>query len=409
MVPVVLVAVFLWPALMAVAPVMAQSAAGSDADVKTGETPSPGETGLSPHKAQISHARGFSIEYRGACKKVDVLTPFRNARETFSYLLVPRGQKPPADIPRGNMVVEVPVRRLVLSSSGCTALLPLLNVEESLVGYSGTHLVTTPRILEMIRRGKVEEVGAGGDGMARQLNLERLFALLPDLVVVHGTGIPEFDHHPKLIEAGFKTAVFSSHMESTPLGRIEWIKFLAAFFNKEAEAAGIFDEIVQKYESMAEKARGVSRRPTVFYGMTYQSTWYTPGGGSYMAHFIKDAGGDYVWSDDRTTGSMPVALEAILERAREADIWLDPGLCESLDELAALDDRYSLFRAFQTGRVYNNNARIGPGGGNDYWEGGMARPDLVLADLISIFHPELVPGHERIWYRKLPRSEGEKP
>jgi iron complex transport system substrate-binding protein len=403
------VVVFLWPTLIAVPAAMAQTAAGTDAMVKAEETASSGEGYLFPHRARITHARGFTLKYQGGFKQLDVLTPWRGARETFSYLLVPRGQKPPEDIPRGATVVEVPVRRIVLSSTACAALLPMLHVEDTLVGFSGAHLVNSPRILELIRQGRVEEVGAGGDGMARQLNMERLFALQPDLVVVHGTGIPEFDHHPKLMEAGFKTAVYSNYMESTPLGRTEWIKFLAAFFNKEAEAGRIFDEIVQKYETMSQKARNVDRRPTVFYGMTYQSAWYTPAGGSYMARFIRDAGGDYVWSDDRTTGSMPVAMEVLLERAREADIWLDPGLCTSLDELAASDERYALFRAFQTGRVYNNNARTGPGGGNDYWEGGMARPDLVLADLISIFHPELVPGHERIWYRKLSRNDGGKP
>jgi len=63
-----------------------------------------------------------------------------------------------------------------------------------------------------------------------------------------------------------------------------------------------------------------------------------------------------------------------------------------------------VFRAFRTGRVYNNNAKIDAGGGNDVWETGVAHPDQVLADLISIMHPELLPSHPRTWYWQLPEK-----
>ena len=97
-----------------------------------------------------------------------------------------------------------------------------------------------------------------------------------------------------------------------------------------------------------------------------------------------------------------MAIEAVVERAREAEYWINTGLARSLAELRGVDDRFRLFTSFRTGRVYNNDARVNPKGGNDFWETGAARPDLVLADLISIFHPELVPDHRRIWYRQLP-------
>ena len=67
-----------------------------------------------------------------------------------------------------------------------------------------------------------------------------------------------------------------------------------------------------------------------------------------------------------------------------------------------MDARFALFLAVRTGRVYNNNAKVNAAGGNDYWETGVARPDLVLADLISVIHPELEPHHQRIWYQQLP-------
>ena len=129
-----------------------------------------------------------------------------------------------------------------------------------------------------------------------------------------------------------------------------------------------------------------------------------PGGKSYVAEAFRDAGAQYLWEDDGSTGSMPLHIEAVLERAGDADIWIDPTNVASMEELAAEDERYTIFRAFRSGRVFKNDARIGPGGGNDIWEGGVAYPERVLADLISIIHPDLLPDHRRIWYRQLPEK-----
>ena len=97
-------------------------------------------------------------------------------------------------------------------------------------------------------------------------------------------------------------------------------------------------------------------------------------------------------------------IESVLARAKDADYWINPGGCHSREELAAVDERYSVFRAFRTGNVFNNNAKMTAAGGNDIWEGGIANPDMVLADLVSIFHPELLPDHRRTWYWQLPEK-----
>lgn len=67
----------------------------------------------------------------------------------------------------------------------------------------------------------------------------------------------------------------------------------------------------------------------------------------------------------------------------------------------AEDNRYANFAAVKTGNVYNNNARINNSGGNDYWESGTSNPDIVLSDLIKILHPEILPNHQLVYYRKL--------
>lgn len=356
----------------------------------------------------IRYAKGFTLEYHDSYKLLRVLTPWREAPVTFTYMLVPRGRKAPPALP-GAVVIETPVERIAVTTTTALPFFAMLGVAGKLVGFSGCHRINTPEIAEMFKRHEIAEIGIGDGGMATKLNLERLYVLQPDLVMVYGTGIADFDHHPKLIEAGFRTVVYSNHMEPTPLGRAEWLKFVAAFFDKEREAARLFDGIARSYEGQAERAKEVGRRPTVLHGMAYQGIWYMAGGDGYMARFYADAGADYLWRDDPSRGSMPLTMEAVMERARDAEYWVDLGVCRSLTELRAADDRYRLIQAFRTGRVFNNNAKVGPGGGNDFWETGVARPDLVLADLISVFHPELAPTHERVWYWQLPVRSEEAP
>lgn len=353
---------------------------------------------------RIRYAKGFSIEYHDTHKVVRLFSPWRNAGQTFTYVLAKPGSALPP-LPPGAVVIPMPIRRAAATTTICLPFFAMLHVESSLVGVSGAGRVCTPEIAERIRGGQIAEIGTG-NGMLTLLDMERLYSLQPDFVMVYGTGIPEFDLHSKLMEAGFKTVIFSNHMESTPLGRAEWIKFLAAFFDKEAEADRLFEEIAARYEALAEKARAVSARPVVFSGLYYRSLWYVPGGQSYAAKFIADAGGDYVWKEDRSAGSQSLDMETVVERARNADYWLDPWPSGSLAELAAADDRFGLFKAFRNGNVYSGDAGTNENGGNDFWETGVARPDLVLADLIAIFHPELMPSHRSRWYRRLPSDAG---
>lgn len=359
-------------------------------------------TDFFPEKAQLKYANCFNIEYHAMYKRIEVSDACRNSRHNFVYILVPRGQKAPPDTLKTAIVVSIPVDRMAIFSSAWTAYFAMLHIEDKLVGLAGCEYVNTPEVLALIREGKIKEIGDGGRGMSRKIHLERLTLVRPEAVMVYATGIPDYDQYPKLMEAGFKAIINASHMEASPLGRTEWIKFIAAFFNREAEAEHIFDEIVLHYEKLAEKTRNVAHRPTVLSNAPWRGLWHIPGGASYNARFVEDAGARYLWRDNTSAGSIPMSIEAVVERARDAEYWINPGLARSLAELKGVDERFRLFTSFRSGRVYNNDARVNPQGGNDYWETGAARPDLVLADLISIFHPELVPDHRRIWYRQLP-------
>ena len=91
----------------------------------------------------------------------------------------------------------------------------------------------------------------------------------------------------------------------------------------------------------------------------------------------------------------------MVERANKADMWINPGAVLRWNEIQTLDSRMKNIKSFKEGNVYNFTARITPGGGNDFWESGVVHPDLILKDLIAIFHPEMIPNHNFVYYKKL--------
>jgi iron complex transport system substrate-binding protein len=166
-------------------------------------------------------------------------------------------------------------------------------------------------------------------------------------------------------------------------------------------ADSIFGAAEYAYQAMKDSARSAAVRPSVMTGLPWKGSWYVPGGNSYAAAFIRDAGGEFIWEDAPQREALPMSLEAVYAKAASADIWINCGTAGSLDEIRDVDHRLGSFRPVVTGMVFNNTARLNPYGGNDIWESGVLKPHIILADLVSIFHPSLLPDHELVYYVKL--------
>ena len=348
-----------------------------------------------PEKTALTHTDGFSVEYFNNYKVVTVKTPYPGAPESMQYALVQCG----TPVPEGfldEQIIEVPVQTVVTMSTTYLPFLDELGLLDRLVGLDDATYVSNATVLKMAEEGKLTMLGYGSG-----VNVEQALDLSPDLIITYGSGAPDYDAHPVLIEAGLKTIVNAEWLETSPLGRAEWGKFIAVFFNKEADAEALFAKTVQQYEEYAALAAGVTEKPTVFTGSDYQGTWSMPGGNSFAANFLKDSGADYLWADDTSTGSLPLAFEAVFEKAQSADYWVNVGYFFTPDDLLAADARYADFAAYQSGNIWNNDAITSANGGNDYYESAVAHPELVLADLIKIFHPELLPDYELVYYRQL--------
>ena len=179
------------------------------------------------------------------------------------------------------------------------------------------------------------------------------------------------------------------------------LKFFSLFYGLQEESEAFFNSIDSSYNLLTQRASDAEPKPAVLTGLPWNDTWYMAGGKSFAARLIADAGGTFLWNDNRSSEAIPLDLESVYIRAVEADIWVNPGAASTLDELHRFDERLSELPVLQQKEVYNNNKRVNETGGNDYWESGTVRPDLVLADLMKVFHPDIMRDHQFIYYRKL--------
>ena len=368
--------------------------------VETDQEPTDGQTdqqsGIDyfPDKVDVEFSQAFSVEYRPNYKIVTLEKPWPGSESGFTYLLVQRGTNVPDNV-EADQTLEIPVTSIVTMSTTYLSCLEELGLLDTLIGHETFAWVYSEDVNRRINAGELKEVGSG-----QAVNVELILEMDPDLIMAYGMG-SEWDTHPKLEEAELPYVLNAEWNESTPLSRAEWIKYVAVFFNMEAAANAYFDAVADEYKSLSRLAASVSNKPAVFAGTPYQGAWWMSGGGSFAAQFYRDAGASYVWADDDSTGSLMLDIETVFEKAGEADFWLNTGYWNSLEEAKAADERFTRFKAFETGMMFNNNLRVGPGGGSDYFESGPIKPNIVLGDLIAIFHPELLPEWELFYYRKL--------
>lgn len=371
---------------------------------RSGASAGPVLLGASCREEPLAQARRFRIERCGDLTRLTVTQPWRGARDVTRYLLVPR-DRPDLLAPARRLsrvpdvtVVQVPVRRIAALSTSYTGQLDLLGLIDEVVGVGNTGMVWTPSLRHRIDKKEVANLGKRGMQVSQRL--ESLLMLQPDIVLSSGSGIPAYDRNDQLREAGLPVVVSAEWMEATPLGRAEWLRFVAAFTGDDTLAQRVYRDIASRYDSVRQAASRLPGRPTVFCGSPWSGAWYQAGGASYAAIFLADAGADYLWKDIPGAGSIPVGIESVVLRAHAGEYWLNPAMAKSLKALAMQDPRNRFFEALAHGRVYGNDRRQNKAGGNDFWESGISRPDRILADLLAIFHPEQG-DTEMFYYRHL--------
>ena len=336
-------------------------------------------------------ASGFYIRYYGDFKELVVKNPWDMTTVFSRYYLVGSDTvKTPSD----GVKIIIPVKTTAVTSSTHFEFLNLLNELDKVKGVCSPDLIYNPFIREEYLAGNIENLGD-----AFNINVEKTLKLQPDVLMM--SGYKQDDPYAKrVIQAGTPVVYNNEWMESSLLARAEWIKFVAVFFDKEAQADSIFRVVKENYQSVKAVAQSESHHPGVMSGSNFRGTWYMPGGGSFMAQLFADAGGDYFYVNDTTKGSLPLNVEAVLKVFSTTDIWLNCNF-NSITELVKADRKHALFQPVKNKKVYNFNKRMLSSGANDFWESAVARPDLLLMDVISILHPGLLPEHQLIYADQL--------
>jgi len=347
-------------------------------------------------RTTVDFAKGFTISYVPGGKVVTILSPFEQKTTATRYLLVPRGAARPKGYADA-IVIETPLRTLVGLSSMHVALVDFLGAADVLVGLGNLKYASAPRVRQRIAAGKIIEAGQG-----KELNNEQLIAQHPDLVMATGWPGEGLTRYQTLQAAGVPVMINSEWVESTPLGRAEWVKVVAALLDKEDLVNQKFGQVVREYQRLAALGHRAAKKPRVIVGLPFKDVWHVPDADSYMAQFLRDAGTTYQWDKTKSPqGSLALSFEAVAPVALTADYWLQTGTATTKADIVAQDARYAAFAPFKTGRLYNNNRRTNAQGSNDYWESGAVRPDLLLADLIKILHPELLPTWQLYYYQQV--------
>lgn len=342
----------------------------------------------------LEYASGFDIQ--GADSKQSVLltvtNPWQGADGIAVQLFIARdGETAPEGF--DGQVLEGDAERIVAMSSTHIAMLDAIGEVDRVVGVSGIDYISNPDI--QARRDRIGDVGYEGN-----INYELLLSLDPDLVLLYGVNGAS-GMEPKLRELGIPFLYVGDYLEESPLGKAEWMVALSEVVGCRSEGEKVFAEIPVRYNALKQRvAENALDAPSVMLNMPYGDSWFMPSAGSYAVRLIEDAGGDYIYKKNTGNASTPIDMEEAYLLASAADMWLNVGMASTLGEVKAACPKFADTRCFRNGYVYNNNARTNAAGGNDYFESGVVHPELVLRDLIKIFHPELV-EEDFVYYKRL--------
>ena len=350
-----------------------------------------------PEKVKINHAKGFTVQYFDHYKIVNILSPFEKNTDTTKYLLLQRGTVRPKNY-TDYQVIEIPIRSLVAMSSMHVGLLGFLESYDILTGLGGLEYVYSPEVIKLITAGKISEAGKD-----QGLNEEKLVNMHPDLIMTMGSPGAGMGHFQILKDAEIPVLINSEWVETTPLARAEWVKLLAVLLNKEELVNQKFSIIEQEYNRLVDLAKNSTTKPSIISGLNTKDVWFLPSGNSYMTQFFRDAGADYHWNNIKATGSLSLSFETVYPIALRADYWMNVGFSstDTKKDILKQDSRYSDFEAYKSGKMYSYNNRVNDKGSNDFFESGNMNPQIVLADMIKIFHPKLLPEHQLVYYKQI--------
>ena len=351
-------------------------------------------------KVAVEHAKNFSVTYRENHKIVHLHynSPDRGVLFDKKLVLVQRGTVVPklTGELEDAWVVEVPLKTIAANDDGEITRIKALGLMEHIIAMGGGAIYDT----ELRQRWEEKKIASIGYSFHRPPLPELILSLNPDILIQYTYNHDGLTSLEKMRALGINAVPQFAWAEPSFLGKAEWLKFTALFFNKEKEANNLFKEIVDRCEHLMGKVGQEQEKVTSFlvYYPSENSDW-SAHRNDFYASFLEAAGAINVLADDGPTHAVGINNEKMLDLAKDADFWLvnsvSDGTWPTIEYLNA-------FKAYRNGNVYHYQKRTRyEHNAYDWYETPEVRPDLVLEDLVSIFYPKLLPDHTPLYFEKV--------
>ena len=339
----------------------------------------------------LKYAENLKIVSYDDYRVATLRNPWDTLEILHTYVLVGRDEPLPDSLPQGT-VVRVPLQKAVIYSSVHCGLMEELGALSAVGGVCDLRYIDLPYVKEGCRTGRIADLGSGMNP-----DIEKLMALHPDAVML--SPFENSGGYGRLGKLDIPIIECADYMETSSLGRAEWMRFYGLLFGEAQKADSLFAEVEKNYNELKALVAPLSSAPSVISELKNGSAWYVPGGKSTSARIYADAGANYVFADDEHSGSVPLAFETVFDKGQNADFWLikyNQAIDKTYKELEQDYAPYTGFRAFKERNIYGCNT-----GKVDFYEDSPFHPDRLLKDLIKIFHPTLLEGYELKYFTKL--------
>lgn len=340
---------------------------------------------------KLKYAEHISIVKHDGYTVVSLADPWNAGKTLHTYVLVPSDKELPSGLPDGT-VVRTPLEKAVITTSVHCGLVMQFSKGDNIGGVCDLRYINLPWIQQQCRNGKIVDCGSG-----LAPTLENIIDCGADAILI--SPFQNNGGYGRLEEWGKPIIETADYMETSALGRAEWMKFYGMLFGAEAKATAMFDTLEQEYTQLKKLAQTSNLRKSVLMDKKSSSVWYVPGGRSTIGGLIKDANAAYPFDGNDISGSVPLPFETVLEKAGNADVWLFRYNSQQTATLKSLGQEfagYKQFKAYKAGDVYGCNTAT-----NTFYEDTPFSPDLLLRDFIIIAHPDITGLGETKYFVKL--------
>lgn len=354
----------------------------------------------------------------GAYTEAIIENPWKKGTTLHKYILVPKGKEGDETVARlkddirenatlqmGSHcdIVRTPLESNVVFTAPHCQLMYELGCKNAITGVCDKDYINIPDIKERVKLSDGKASTSDTDkviidcGSSMQPDIERIIALKPEGLLIspfeNSGGYGKLDKlHIPIIET-------ADYMETSPLGRAEWLKFYGLLFKSEERSDSLFSSIEKEYLALKAEAAKLPQGLSILTERKMGSVWYVPGGKSTMGILLKDANAKYIFADDTHSGSLAYGPERILSKGTQIDVWAFKyfgGKALSKNDLLAEYEGYKVLKAFNSNSIYQVDTSTQP-----YFELTSFHPEILLREFIILAHPKATQFGKLRFYQHL--------